>query len=104
LGSGFVAKPLVDYLLRNEGYQVTIASNMAQEARELSNNRLRAPVIPLDVQNKEQLGSIISSHDIVVSFVPATMHPIVAAECLKYNKHLVTASYISPAMQSLDAQ
>ncbi|KAI8900382.1 Saccharopine dehydrogenase-domain-containing protein [Globomyces pollinis-pini] len=102
LGSGFVAKPLVDYLLRNPGYSVTIASNMKEEALNLSQNRPRAPVVPLDVSNKESLGSLVSSHDIVVSFVPATMHPIVAEECLKYNKNLVTASYISPAMKALD--
>ncbi|KAJ3000998.1 hypothetical protein HDV02_000067 [Globomyces sp. JEL0801] len=81
----------------------TLAShNMKEEALNLSQNRPRAPVVPLDVSNKESLGSLVSSHDIVVSFVPATMHPIVAEECLKYNKNLVTASYISPAMKALD--
>ncbi|KAJ3270540.1 hypothetical protein HDV01_007743 [Terramyces sp. JEL0728] len=102
LGSGFVAKPLVDFLLRNKGYSVTIASNMKQEALRLSDNRPNAPVVPLDVSNKQQLGELVKSHDIVVSFVPATLHPIVAEECLKFKKNLVTASYISPAMQALN--
>jgi alpha-aminoadipic semialdehyde synthase len=104
LGSGFVAKPLVDYLLRNEQYAVTIASNMLEEAQELSANRARAPVVPLDVKNKETLGKLIASHDIVVSFIPATMHPLVAEQCLHHNKNLITASYISPAMQAFDQE
>lgn len=32
------------------------------------------------------------------------MHMPVAKSCLKLNKHLVTSSYISPAMQELDAE
>ena len=102
LGSGFVAKPLVDYLLRNEAYSVTIASNEADEAYELSQNRPRAPVVPLDVKNNQKLGKLVSEHDIVVSFVPATMHPLVAEQCILYKKHLVTASYISPEMKAFD--
>lgn len=42
--------------------------------------------------------------DVVMSLLPATMHVPVAKECLKQNKHLVTASYVSPEMQELDAQ
>jgi alpha-aminoadipic semialdehyde synthase len=77
---------------------------MLEEAQELSENRARAPVVPLDVKNKDTLGKLISNHDIVVSFVPATMHPIVAEQCLQYNKNLITASYISPAMQAFDQE
>lgn len=102
LGSGFVAKPLVDYLLRNPAYSVTIASNLQEEAKELSGGRSKAPVVALDVKNPEKLGSLVSNHDIVVSFVPATMHSLVAEQALKFRKNMVTASYISPAMKAFD--
>ncbi len=39
----------------------------------------------------------------VISFVPPTMHMPVATSCLKLSKHLVTSSYISPEMESMDA-
>ncbi len=61
-------------------------------------------MVPLDVKNSDALGNLVSTHDIVVSFVPAIMHPLVAEQCLKFNKHLVTASYISPAMQAFDVR
>ena len=35
------------------------------------------------------------------SFVPFTLHPIIAKECLRAQKNLVTASYVSPEMQVL---
>ena len=34
--------------------------------------------------------------------LPAHLHIEIAKDCISYKKHLVTASYISPAMQELD--
>lgn len=105
IGSGFVAKPLVDYLLKDTNYSVTIASNDEIEARDLSQNRKNAPVVSLNVQNDtEYLGVLVKMHDIVVSFVPAAFHVLVAEQCLKFKKNLVTASYISPSMKALDQE
>ncbi|KAJ3338033.1 hypothetical protein HDU91_001330 [Kappamyces sp. JEL0680] len=104
LGSGFVAQPLVDYLLRNPFYSVTIASNVREEAIALAQGHKHASVVPLDVKNQDQLGALVAAHDVVVSFIPATMHPVVAEACLKHGKNLVTASYISPAMKAFDAR
>lgn len=35
------------------------------------------------------------------SLLPVPFHPSVAELCIKHQKHLVTASYISPAMKAL---
>ncbi|KAI8847219.1 Saccharopine dehydrogenase-domain-containing protein [Chytridium lagenaria] len=102
LGSGYVAAPLVDYLLRSKDNHITIASNSLDEARKLSQNRSTTTVQPLDVSDHSSLSSLVSSSDIVVSFVPASLHPIVAEKCIELKKHLVTASYISPAMKKLN--
>ncbi|KAJ3217080.1 hypothetical protein HDU67_008549 [Dinochytrium kinnereticum] len=102
LGSGYVAAPLVDYLLRSKDNHVTIASNAHDEAKKLSNNRSMASVQPLDVANHASLSKLVETSDVVVSFVPATLHPVIAEKCIEQKKHLVTASYISPAMKALD--
>ncbi|KAI8820791.1 Saccharopine dehydrogenase-domain-containing protein [Fimicolochytrium jonesii] len=102
LGSGFVAAPLVDYLLRAPHRSVTIASNSAEEATRLANGRANAPVTGLNVADKEALAGLVAKHDVVVSFVPATLHPTVAEACINEGKNMVTASYISPAMQALN--
>jgi len=36
--------------------------------------------------------------------VPYTFHPYIASFCLEFGKHLVTASYVSPAMKELDGK
>ncbi|OAJ37405.1 saccharopine dehydrogenase [Batrachochytrium dendrobatidis JEL423] len=102
LGSGFVAGPLVDYLLRTPGTHVTIASNSKSEATRLADGRSATTVVPLNVSDQTELSSLVDAHDVVVSFVPATLHPIIAEQCLRHKKHLVTASYISPAMKAFD--
>ncbi|KAJ1556966.1 hypothetical protein HK405_001246, partial [Cladochytrium tenue] len=101
LGSGFVAAPLVDYLLRTEGNGVTIASNVHDEAARLSRGRAAAPVVPLDVHDAAALSRLVRAHDAVVSFVPAPLHPAVAEVCIAEKTNLVTASYVSPAMSAL---
>ena len=58
----------------------------------------------LDVQATKQLGSMIDSSDLVVSLVPATLHPHVARMCIARKTNMVTASYVSPDMQELHAQ
>jgi alpha-aminoadipic semialdehyde synthase len=39
-----------------------------------------------------------------VSLLPAPLHPAVAELCIEHKKHMVTASYISPAMRSLHSR
>jgi saccharopine dehydrogenase-like NADP-dependent oxidoreductase len=47
---------------------------------------------------------LISEHDLAVSLLPATNHPIVARHCIKLKKNMVTTSYVSEEMSSLDAE
>lgn len=102
LGSGMVSGPLVDYLVRKPNQKITIASNNHKEAAAVAKGRSQVTVKDLNVNDKDVLGNLIADHDIVVSFIPATLHPIVAEQCIAKGKHLVTASYISPKMQELD--
>ncbi|KAI8352990.1 Saccharopine dehydrogenase-domain-containing protein [Mortierella sp. GBAus27b] len=101
-GSGFVAGPLVDYLLRDPNVHVTIASNSQVEATSLAMGRANTTVVPLDVKDNAKMSSLVKDSDIVVSFVPAPFHPTIAEHCIQEKKNMVTASYISPAMKGLD--
>ncbi|KAF9933130.1 hypothetical protein FBU30_006454 [Linnemannia zychae] len=101
-GSGFVAGPLVDYLLRDPNVDITIASNSQAEATSLALGKANTKVVPLDVKDNAKMASLVKESDIVVSFVPAPFHPIIAEHCIQEKKNMVTASYISPAMKALD--
>lgn len=53
------------------------------------------------MQDEEKLDALISSHDLVISLVPAPCHPGIAKCAIKHHRHMVTASYISPEMRAL---
>jgi saccharopine dehydrogenase-like NADP-dependent oxidoreductase len=57
--------------------------------------------IALDIFNEAQRTGN-SKADIVISMLPAHLHIEVARDCVVYKKSLVTASYVSEAMQELD--
>ncbi|CAG8729321.1 6489_t:CDS:2, partial [Dentiscutata heterogama] len=77
-------------------------SNSKSEATSLIKNHKEIDIVDLDVHNQENLSKVIQGSDVVVSFIPAFLHHIVAEACIKHKKNMVTASYISPAMRELD--
>lgn len=52
----------------------------------------------------EALAETVQPGDVVVSMLPADLHQRVAELCLQRQSHFVSSSYVSPAMQALDAQ
>ncbi|KAL7752187.1 hypothetical protein RI367_002232 [Sorochytrium milnesiophthora] len=110
LGSGFVAGPLVDYLLRDPDVVITLATNVASEATALaaardSDVQARITVEEVDVSGStanDHLKGVLNSADVVVSLIPATLHPVIAKACIELKKNMVTASYISPALAGLN--
>lgn len=55
----------------------------------------------VDMTDQAVVEDLISQSDVVISLLPVPLHPRVAELCIKQRKHLVTASYISPAMKDL---
>lgn len=45
----------------------------------------------------------VASHDLVISLIPYTYHATVIKAAIKGKTHVVTTSYVSPAMRELDA-
>ncbi|KAI9193279.1 Saccharopine dehydrogenase [Polychytrium aggregatum] len=102
LGSGFVAPPCLEYLLRRPENVVTIASRTIANSTALAAGRPNAVPITLDVNNDEALSNEIAKHDLVISLIPYTHHARVIKAAVQHKKHVVTTSYISPAMMEYD--
>lgn len=105
IGSGRSTSSLVQYLLFNaeqENWFLTIADQSKELAIRAANNHDRAKAIAFDVNNDEERNRLIDESDLVISMLPAHMHIAVAKDCVKYKKHMVTASYISKEMKALD--
>lgn len=77
------------------------ASNSLPEAQKLVAEYPNASAVLLDVHNQADVAQLVAQSDLVISLLPVPFHPSVADLCLKHRKHLVTASYISPAMRAL---
>lgn len=105
IGAGRSASSLIQYLLtksEQENLNITIGDLSLELAQKKVKNHANARAIAFDIFNDIQRQEEIQRADIVVSMLPAHMHIEVAKDCLKFGKHMVTASYISPAMQELD--
>jgi saccharopine dehydrogenase (NADP+, L-glutamate forming)/spermidine synthase len=104
LGAGLVARPLVNYLLEQPDFRVTVADVEAGRAARLVDAHPRGAAEVLDIADKAALASAIGRADLVVSMVPYTFHPVVAELAIEQGRSMVTASYVSPAMRALDAR
>ncbi len=100
LGAGMVAGPLIRYLLERE-YALTVTSLVLEDAVKLVGGDPNGVARALDLADEKELSSLIAAHDLTISLVPYTFHPVVARHCLEQEKNLITASYVSPEMQAL---
>jgi saccharopine dehydrogenase-like NADP-dependent oxidoreductase len=106
IGAGRSASSLIQYLLNKstqENLHLTIGDLSLELAQRKTNNHPNASAIALDINNVVQRQAEIQKADIVISMLPAHMHIDVAKDCVTFKKNMVTASYVSDAMQNLDA-
>jgi saccharopine dehydrogenase-like NADP-dependent oxidoreductase len=107
IGAGKSASSLIKYLLdhsEKEQLHITIGDLSLELAQQKTNNHKNARAISFDVCNDEQRKKEIQQADIVISMLPAHLHIEVAKDCVFYKKNMITASYISEEMKSLDFQ
>ncbi|MBX7243099.1 MAG: saccharopine dehydrogenase NADP-binding domain-containing protein [Bacteroidia bacterium] len=101
IGAGRSATDLISYLLNHAAenqWQVTVGDMDVALAAQKTGEHPFGKAIELDGGNEAQLDALLPEFDVIVSLLPPPMHPLVASLCLRHKKHLVTASYISPAM------
>lgn len=101
LGSGFVTRPTLD-VLSDAGIQVSVACRTLESAKKLAEGVKNAHPISLDVTNEAALDAEVAKHDLVISLIPYTFHATVIKSAIRNKKHVVTTSYVSPAMLELD--
>ena len=107
IGAGRSATNLINYLAEkatDQQLEITVADLSLDAANKNIQGMAHTRGIALDVNDADQRQSLIQSHDLVISMLPAHMHLEVAKDCLTYGKHMVTASYVSPAMEELDQE
>ncbi len=104
LGAGLVAGPVVRHLLEKSPHTVAVAARSVDRARAMIGEHPRGEVTPFDISDAAALDRLVARSDVMVSMLPYLHHVAVAERCLAHGKHLVTTSYVSPAMCALDAR
>ncbi len=105
IGAGRSASSLIRYLLDKSDEEeifLTIGDLSLASAQKNAGDHPNARGIMLDVFNDVQRKKAVDASDLVISMLPAKYHIEVAKDCIEFGKHLVTASYISDQMSSLN--
>lgn len=107
VGAGRSASSLIKYLLEKsttENLHLTICDLSLALAEKKAMGHPNATAKEFDLFNTEQRQELVQQSDIVISMLPAALHIELAKDCIRFKKHLATASYISPAMAALDEE
>ncbi|KAJ3805773.1 Saccharopine dehydrogenase-domain-containing protein [Lentinula aff. lateritia] len=114
LGSGMVAGPAIRWIMQRIMKEKDVVLVIAGKERgELEKLKRLARSIPenaremvtfrqMDIAEENEVRKMVGDVDVVISLLPAPLHPPLAKLCIAQRTHLVTASYISPEMRSLD--
>ena len=103
-GAGKSATSLIDYLADScgDGSRKLLVADLdpALAAAKLK-GRVHTETVPVDLEQEDSRQQLIRQADVVISMLPAGLHPILAADCLKLGVHFFTASYESEALRAM---
>lgn len=105
IGAGLSSSTLIKYLLDNaeqNRWELIVADQSEETALKKIGNHQYGKGIAFNAYDTALRNQLISGADIVISMLPASMHYMVADDCVKYMKPLVTASYISDHIRNMD--
>jgi saccharopine dehydrogenase-like NADP-dependent oxidoreductase len=107
LGAGLSATTMIKYLLAEaakNNWMLRIGDICADTVERKINKHPNGEAFCFNVSDETLLNIEVEKADVVISFLPARFHPLVAAAAVIHSKHMVTASYVSKEMQSLDEE
>jgi saccharopine dehydrogenase (NADP+, L-glutamate forming) len=104
LGAGKSATILVQYLQQKaveNNWYILLADGDEKLALNKWNNAQNGHAIGFDILDNEIREKYIKEVDVVISMLPATLHLLVAKDCLAHFKPLFTASYADDHLKAL---
>lgn len=107
LGAGKSSTYLIDFLAdscANSNRKLILADLDLALAKSKLKNRINSQAEELDSSDLDKRRSLISSSDVVISMLPAFMHPDVARDCVELGKHFFSASYESDEMRKMKSE
>jgi saccharopine dehydrogenase (NADP+, L-glutamate forming) len=106
-GAGKSSSYLIDYLADScaQGDRQLLVADLdpSQVAAKLQ-GRSHTQAVAVNLDDQDSRRQLIEQADVVISMLPAGLHPIVAGDCLELGKHFFTASYESEALRSMRSE
>ncbi len=104
IGAGKSAIDLIDYLLqksKENSWQLILADKSVDQIKYKIQNFENTFAERINLDNELSRKALIARATVVVSMLPAFLHPIIAQDCIELEKHFFTASYESQELQKL---
>ncbi len=106
-GAGKSASYLIDYLADScaQGDRKLLVADLdpSQAAAKLQ-GRTHTQAMAVNLAEQDSRRQLIEQADVVISMLPAGLHPTVAGDCLELGKHFFTASYESEALRAMRSE
>lgn len=101
-GSGYVAPPAIEYLLKSSDIRITLASDSKAEVMKTADTFQNVTPAVIDLaRDPEEAEKLVASHDVVMSLLPTRLHADVLKMALRHKKDFATASYTTPEIEEL---
>lgn len=105
IGAGRSSSSLIKYLINNaeeKDLHLVIADQEIGHLNDIVGQSKRVEQIVFDVFDDNAREELVQNADLVISMLPASLHTVVAKDCISFKKDMITASYISDEMRALD--
>ncbi len=107
IGTGKSSIYLIDYLAKvalQKNRKIILADISVELAAQKAKNHPAVSAIAIDINDMDSRKEVIVQADVVISMLPAYLHPVIAKDCLALGKHFFTASYESEELRKLADQ
>jgi saccharopine dehydrogenase-like NADP-dependent oxidoreductase len=107
LGAGLSSSSLIRYLLSHsekENWQIRVVDRSVEVVKGKLNNHPNGIALEFDATDSAARFDEIQQADLVISMLPPRFHVGVAKDCIQLRKNLITPSYVSPEMRTLDEE
>ncbi len=107
LGAGRSSTTLIQYLLDhsfNNKWKIVLGDISEELALQKIKDHPNGKAVCFNIRDRKLRQQLIEDTDLVISMLPQRMHYPVALGCLKFRKHMITASYVSPKIKRLDKE
>jgi saccharopine dehydrogenase (NADP+, L-glutamate forming) len=105
-GAGKSSAHLIDYMLSNakQKWRVVVMDSNPEMIAEKLNGNPKGEAAVIDINDDHARQQLVKNADIVLSLMPPHLHYLLAKDCLKFKKNLITSSYVSEEIKALDEE